>query len=501
MVPSATGPGYAWAARRPVMTRHFSPLSLIGALALSTFACDGGIPRHIEGWRVEVGPPGNEFYQEPASGEEPPPPSDALLQVVERVAPAHTRVKRWELQAEGRYFIRAEAGPEEYDFVFSSDGTLLQLDYENELTNVSEAPGELILPGSRQGIPLAEVPQPALQTIATISPGMSPTEAWHVETPAGSRDVVAAGGLAFFARPDGQIQAAGLIERGALNEAVPPDPVLKSREELLAEAEGLFGQHRERFDFERQIRELGQGSGPGGAGFRFVVLGDSRSNPELWRSIVEHIQLLDPQPRFVINTGDIVRHGYAREYAEYFIPPLLDIDRPFFVAIGNHDDGDNGKAVEYQYLFGSNSLDYFFDYGGRRFVFVDNVTLVRSPEETLAWLEEVLESTPSGRRIVVSAHKPIATVKKWAYHAWHEEASERFAELMSEHGVDHVFFGHIHAYSTASLAGVDYTIAGGGGAGLHDRYGPQGNVHHYVVCDVRADGSLEQQVVRFFKVE
>ena len=68
---------------------------------------------------------------------------------------------------------------------------------------------------------------------------------------------------------------------------------------------------------------------------------------------------------------------------------------------------------------------------------------------------------------------------------------------MSKYKVDHVFFGHIHAYSTATFNGIDYTISGGGGAGLHKRFGSTGNVHHYIICDVMPDGSLKQQIVRF----
>ncbi|MHC4708785.1 MAG: hypothetical protein ACYS8I_17105 [Planctomycetota bacterium] len=69
---------------------------------------------------------------------------------------------------------------------------------------------------------------------------------------------------------------------------------------------------------------------------------------------------------------------------------------------------------------------------------------------------------------------------------------------MTKHKVSEVYLGHIHAYSTAKYGGVDYTISGGGGAGLHDRYGPGGNIHHYVICDVTADGMVRQQVVRFY---
>ncbi len=76
-----------------------------------------------------------------------------------------------------------------------------------------------------------------------------------------------------------------------------------------------------------------------------------------------------------------------------------------------------------------------------------------------------------------------------------------FTGLMSRYEVEHVFLGHIHAYSTAVYDGVPYTITGGGGAGLHDRFGPQGNIHNYVICDRQPDGSVKQRVVRFYPKE
>jgi hypothetical protein len=67
---------------------------------------------------------------------------------------------------------------------------------------------------------------------------------------------------------------------------------------------------------------------------------------------------------------------------------------------------------------------------------------------------------------------------------------------MSQHSVDHVFLGHIHAYSTATYGGVDYTVTGGGGASLHTQYGEMGSRHHYVVVDVLKD-KVEMTLVRF----
>jgi 3',5'-cyclic AMP phosphodiesterase CpdA len=279
----------------------------------------------------------------------------------------------------------------------------------------------------------------------------------------------------------------------------PPPEKKKIREDIMVEVKALLGPYRAKFNFENQIEKVGKRPARPDGGYRFVVLGDSRSNRDLWFSMVSHIDQLDPKPVFVINTGDIVRHGYTKEYLEYYLPPLLETDIPYFVAIGNHDYGTDGDALEFRYLFGENALNYFFDYGKARYVFMDNVTNVNSHKETLEWLDTVLKETPEGFRRIVAVHQPVATIKKWAYHSWDKGYSQLFGELMEKYIVDHVFFGHIHAYSTMTLNGIPYTISGGGGAGLHHRFGPLGNVHHYVICDVMADGSMEQSVVRFYR--
>ncbi len=281
------------------------------------------------------------------------------------------------------------------------------------------------------------------------------------------------------------------------NDFYQPPP--KEHAKLLAEAESLLSPYRQRFNIRRQIQQLANAPRQTGDPFRYVVIGDSRSNPDLWPEMIRHIDQLVPQPDFILHLGDVVQHGYAREFQEYLVPPLLQTDIPFFVAIGNHDDGAGRKALEYRYLFGDESLTYFFDHGPVRFVFFDNVTDVGSTKERLIWLEGVLAATPASQAIVVAAHKPTATIEKWAYHAWDEENSRQFAALMERYRVDHVFFGHIHAYSTAEKNGVKYTVSGGGGSRLHDRYGPSGNLFHYLLCDVSADGRISQQVVRFKK--
>jgi Icc protein len=270
----------------------------------------------------------------------------------------------------------------------------------------------------------------------------------------------------------------------------------KKFEKLLKEE---LGPYRERFNFENQIGRLARGPRNKDGSFRYVVIGDSRSNWELWPNIVKHIDSLDPKPAFVIHVGDVVKHGYPQEYRDYYIQALLETDIPFFVAIGNHDYGYNGKAREYRYLFGQKALNYSFDYGRARYIFIDNVTKVRPYEETLEWLDEILASTPKNFRKYVCVHKPPKNIEKWSYHAWDSERSKMFTDLMEKHNVSEVYMGHIHAYSTACYNGINYTVSGGGGATLHGRFGLLGSAHQYIICDIGADGSVKQQIVRFYK--
>ncbi|MCP4118420.1 MAG: hypothetical protein GY737_24095 [Desulfobacteraceae bacterium] len=474
---------------------------VVTVLSLFILSCginERDIPWKAGNWRIAVGPAGNEFHEIFSPSESTPPP-DAVFQLVRDIAPAYTEITKWKQAGKDLYFIRAEAAPEEYDFIITSDAGLVRLEYENNATYVEEEADELVLKGGKKRIELTNVPPATLKTLSKVIPDTVPGPAWAASTVAGKRYAVAVGQIIFYARPDGQIQAAGLKKNGALREIDPPDKK-KTREEIMAELREQLGPYRERFNFENQIEKLGKRSRRADGGYRFVVMGDSRSNPDLWFSMVRHIDQLDPRPEFVINTGDIVPHGFSEEYLEYYIPPLMETGIPYFVAIGNHDDGSDGRALEFLYLFGENALNYYFDFGITRYVFVDTTGTEKSGEETLAWLDTVLKDTPEGFHIIVAAHKPVAAIKKWEYHSLDREYSQYFVELMKKYSVGHVFFGHIHAYSTMTLDGTLYTVSGGGGASLHDRFGPLGNVHHYIICDVMPDGSMTQKVVRFHKL-
>jgi 3',5'-cyclic AMP phosphodiesterase CpdA len=129
----------------------------------------------------------------------------------------------------------------------------------------------------------------------------------------------------------------------------------------------------------------------------------------------------------------------------------------------------------------------------------DNASRMNFLGESLSWLEKVLAETPKDLSILVFAHQPPSVVERWAWHAWDKKNSTSFVALMSKYHVGHVFLGHIHGYSTATIDGIPYTVSGGGGAEFASRYGPEGDVNHYVICDVMPDGTMHQKIVKFYK--
>lgn len=289
----------------------------------------------------------------------------------------------------------------------------------------------------------------------------------------------------------------GKDDVGGTNDKPP-----SSEKKFAALAEASLGQYRAKYNFTGQIKKLGVLPKNSDGSFRFVVMGDSRSDWDAFSTIIRHIDSLRPRPAFIINTGDIVPHGYLSEYRDYYVKAMEQTDIPCFAAMGNHDDSSDGKAREWRYLFGDSSLNYYFDYGRCRFIFIDNCSKAGDEGETLKWLSATLRRTPAGCKKYVVAHKPPKVIEKWAYHAWGTDESKVFVRLMELNLVGEVFLGHIHAYSTADFNGVRYTVSGGGGAPqLHGRFGTQGSVRHYVICDVAGSGKMTQHVVRFYKDE
>ncbi len=459
------------------------------------------IPKELNGFKIEVTKPGNEFFKMSEKEQVEKPLPKNISELVKLLSPENSKISGWKLNDDKSYrvFVWVKEKETKYYFTISKEGKLLKLKLKNYSAYQDIQPNNSIIKGSKKNISKNLFPHKALIILERIANTSSPVEYYSVQTPYGEKYLAATLETAYMFNKNGQIQTAGFIKNGALQENDSSNlEILKTNKEVIAVCDSLLKPYRDKFNIEKAIAKIKK-SIDGKSQFRFIIMGDSRSNKKVWETIVEHINKLKPKPKFVLTSGDLVRHGYTNEYANYYIPPLLKTDIPYLVAIGNHDDGVRDSALEYQYLFGKNSLNYFFDLGKFRFIMLDNASRNNTHGESLTWLEKVLSETPKEISKIVMAHKP-PKIKQWAWHSWDMKDSKKFIDLMTKYKVKYVFLGHIHGYSTATINGIPYTVSGGGGAELRgDSFGKEGNTFHYIICDAMPDGSIKQQIVKFYK--
>ncbi|MEA2005472.1 MAG: metallophosphoesterase [Acidobacteriota bacterium] len=271
-------------------------------------------------------------------------------------------------------------------------------------------------------------------------------------------------------------------------------PSVQPKIETIEEIKSNLSKYGDKFYVNRLIKQVKSIKFNKQKGFRFVVFGDSRDNLEIFQMIVKSIK--ESQPLFAVNTGDMTPYGYSFDMDKYLFSTLEKYaNYPFFPVMGNHDCRRGSLA--YTFAFGDESRVYHFDYGNCRFIILDNCERDNAmPWDKQLMLADRWLSEKKNYIKFVFMHKPPTDVEIWAYHAMPHEMSAPLVKLMSKHKVDHVFCGHIHAYSTATYGGVEYTVTGGGGAPLDSQYGELGSCYHYVIVDVLPD-KIDMKVVRF----
>ncbi len=155
---------------------------------------------------------------------------------------------------------------------------------------------------------------------------------------------------------------------------------------------------------------------------------------------------LDPQPDFVVFTGDLthttddaqLRRKRMAEFQE--IAGKLKTGNVRFMP-GEHDASLDG-GVAYKEFFGD--LNYTFDHKGIHFIALDNVSdpRARLGDSQLAWLKEDLRQRDANAPIVVLTHRPLFDLApQWGWAT--QDGSKAMALLMPYSNVT-VFYGHIH---------------------------------------------------------
>lgn len=264
---------------------------------------------------------------------------------------------------------------------------------------------------------------------------------------------------------------------------VEPDHVVEAPPARLHEVriEGLEPGRRYTYTVEcagqRSGGEIATAPADPGEPFSFVVFGDSRSNHDAHRVIVERVRR--EVPDFILGTGDMVNEGSNENDWQSFFTIERDLlrDNVLFPSLGNHDrDSRPQRTAEHYRRYFSLPADspdperyYAFTYGNSRFLVLDSNSSSFALTDQTAWLERQLEQAvadPAIRHIFVAMHHPPYST---SLHGGQSELREMWSPLFVRYGVDAVFSGHDHTYERSEMDGVRYFVSGGGGAPLYPR--------------------------------
>ncbi|MHB8159838.1 MAG: metallophosphoesterase family protein [Thermoleophilia bacterium] len=234
--------------------------------------------------------------------------------------------------------------------------------------------------------------------------------------------------------------------------------------------------------------------------YTFAVCGDNRTmgieNGILPR-IIESAKARGAD--FMINTGDVSGEGSRGELSLY--RDLTDASGLRIHTVpGNHDVGRGGTSEAYESIIGATY--YSFDQGGDHFIVLDNADdRIGIDQIQMQWLTADLARNSDKPRQFIFAHIPVADPSLPSGHVSGELGDEGLrsgqqlvAEASTYANVSDFFFGHIHAYFSYKLDGIDAYVTGGAGAPL---YFPEssGGYYHYLLVSVHPE-SVELEVVR-----
>jgi acid phosphatase type 7 len=247
--------------------------------------------------------------------------------------------------------------------------------------------------------------------------------------------------------------------------------------------------------------------------FSFIVLGDSRSNAEAHRRVIERVS--QEVPDFILGTGDMVDDGARQEQWQTFFDVERELlaDNVYFPSVGNHDRQGRGRTADtYRSFFsvpdngGDSERYYAFSYANARILVLDSNAHSFSLTGQTAWIERELSAArqdPRVRHVFVVMHHPPFSI---SLHGGQRDLRERWTPLFEKYGVTAVFSGHDHVYQRAEKNGLRYFVSGGAGAPLYPR-SPRASAvdkaavmkferaYHYLRVSVSA-GNLDVTAVR-----
>ena len=211
--------------------------------------------------------------------------------------------------------------------------------------------------------------------------------------------------------------------------------------------------------------------------FTDLHLGEGNGSIVTFAKMIDEINALDPQPRFVVHTGDICLQtiGMASQYFRL----SSRFEMPVYHTLGNHDVmvREPDPISRWKELTGRPNF-YRFDVEGVRFLVLDGHKV--HPErngwdnvvgevgrEEWEWLEWELRDSCAGSVTIAFIHIPLLSTypqrrgrAPGEADAWEVSNGQEVADLLADARVKAVFAGHFHENETILYRGVPFVCTG-----------------------------------------
>lgn len=200
-------------------------------------------------------------------------------------------------------------------------------------------------------------------------------------------------------------------------------------------------------------------------GFNLIVVGDSQ--PQTKKQLTELKEVIIPQigtiveeyratgyPTAILITGDIVWDTMR------FLPRVKEafesLGVPVYTVIGNHDHNRfhryNEERAERNYIKTFGPRNQSFELGETLFLTFDNINYYRSANEEidsqqLVWLSELMEKTPSDKRVAVCMHASATDFTKGVLKPY----IKPLVSILGNREI-HFITGHRHHHDTADIS-------------------------------------------------
>ena len=157
-----------------------------------------------------------------------------------------------------------------------------------------------------------------------------------------------------------------------------------------------------------------------------------------WKRVMEAAIAAQPNPAFVVNTGDVVNSSVEASIPFYFdYAQEILASNAFVYSMGNNDTGAWYNRYFYTPDNGPRSEIYSFEYGNALFINIDsNVSGLASNAAFMTWLENTLKNSNATWKVVMMHQGFFGR----------SASPNAITDMMYKYGVDLALIGHNHFY-------------------------------------------------------